>query len=172
MDDKRFEHSVIYVCEHTKEGALGVVINKPMEVAFADILTHLGYLGKHSQEFILTQPILWGGPCASNRGFVLHRPMGLWKNSFVISDELSLTTSRDILLSIGLGNGPMNAVIAFGCVRWQAGQLESELADNLWLTVPASDLILFDCPFEDRWSRAATTIGIDFKLMAYDAGHA
>jgi len=172
MDDERFKCAVIYVCEHTHGGSLGITINKPVKATFVDVLTHLGCLGKQSKDFILSQPMLWGGPCVRDRGFVLHRPMGLWKNSFKISGDLSLTTSQDILQSIGFGKGPIDALIAFGCVRWEAGQLERELADNVWLTVPASNPILFDCPFEDRWSRAAITMGIDFKLMAYDAGHA
>lgn len=172
MGDERFERTVIYLCEHTKDGALGLVVNKVLELAFADILTHLGYLDKNTQEFTLSLPILWGGPCASDRGFVLHTSPGEWKNSFSISEEITLTTSQDILMSLSQGEGPQDALIAFGCARWAAGQLERELADNTWLTVPIRESILFECPFQDRWLTAATTIGIDFKRMAYDVGHA
>lgn len=172
MGDERFERSVIYVCEHTKEGAIGLVVNKAMDLAFADVLIHLGHLNKHTQEFALAQPILWGGPCASDRGFVLHRPSGQWKNSFIISDEITLTTSQDIILGISRGTGPEDALIAFGCSRWSPGQLERELAENVWLTVPADDSVLFNCPMEERWAAAATVIGIDFERMAYAVGHA
>jgi len=173
MGDERFERSVIYVCEHTKDGALGLAINKPIELAFADVLIHLGYLDKNTQEFALAQPMLWGGPCAKDRGFVLHRPDGgEWKTSFNISDEITLTTSQDIVMGIGRGEGPESALIAFGCARWGAGQLERELGDNVWLTVPVTDSVVFDCPFEQRWAQAATVIGIDFERMAYAVGHA
>lgn len=172
MDDPQFERTVIYVCEHTKDGALGLVINKPLEVGFADILTHLGYLHKNTQALALSQPVLWGGPCAEDRGFVLHRSPSRWKNSFEISDEISLTTSQDILESVGLGEGPTDALITFGCSRWDAGQLDREMAENAWLTVPATDFILFHCPFDQRWDSAAMTHGIDFKRMSYDIGHA
>lgn len=172
MDDKRFERSVIYICEHGSEGALGITVNRPMEVAFADVLIHLGYLHKNTQEFALNQPVLWGGPCATDRGFVLHRSPDPWKNSFVISDSITLTTSQDILESIGQGNGPSDALIAFGCARWDAGQLEKELADNIWLVVPVNESVIFDCPLAERWASAAHTMGVDFKRMAYDYGHA
>lgn len=172
MGDARFERAVIYVCEHTQDGALGLVINKPIELAFADVLTHLGFLNKNTLGFALEQPMLWGGPCGKDRGFVLHRSGNHWKNSFQVSDTVALTTSQDIILSIGHGEGPQDALVAFGCSRWMPGQLERELAENAWLTVPATDTIIFDTPFEDRWAAAATVIGIDFKRMAYAAGHA
>jgi putative transcriptional regulator len=172
MGDKRFERSVIYVCEHTDHGALGIAINRPLEVAFADILIHLGYLHKNTEERALTQPVIWGGPCAKDRGFVLHRDPGHWKNSFVISDEVTLTTSQDIIESIGLGHGPKDTLIAFGCSRWYGGQLEREMADNAWLSVPATDFVLYDCPLDQKWGSAAMSHGIDFNRMSYDVGHA
>lgn len=172
MDDKRFERSVILICEHSKDGALGVVINNPIDITFADLLSHLGHLGKQSELFTLTEQILWGGPVERDRGFVLHRPEGDWNATFSVNEELSVTTSQDILLAIANKQGPKDAHIAFGCARWYHGQLEQELADNVWLTVPMTDTILFDCPYNERWVSTAALMGVDFNLMAYEMGHA
>lgn len=172
MDDKRFERTVVYICEHGDHGALGLVINVPMKATHADLLIHLGYLNNQTEPSALAQSILWGGPCVEQRGFVLHRTAPEWRTQFRITDELMLTTSLDILESISLGDGPREALIAFGCARWTAGQLEKELADNSWLLVPASEQVLFECPVEERWSAAAHLMGVDLKLMTYDFGHA
>lgn len=172
LGDGRFERSVTLICEHTKEGALGIVINSPIDMTYADLFTHLGHINKDTQPFTLASPILWGGPCERERGFVVHRSVGHWKNTFMVSEDVALTVSQDILLSIAKQEGPNDALIAFGCARWQAGQLEDEIADNAWLTAPATDAILFDCPYEERWSTAAALMGVDFKRMSYEVGHA
>ncbi len=172
MDDKRFERSVILVCEHSKDGALGVVINSPIEVTFADLLGHLGHLGTKTESFTLSQQLLWGGPAERDRGFVLHQQKGDWSSTFAVNETLFVTTSQDILASIANKEGPKDACIAFGCARWYRGQLEEELADNIWLTMPMTDTILFDCPFSERWLSTAALMGIDFNLMPYEMGHA
>lgn len=172
LGDSRFERSVILVCEHTKEGALGIVINKVAGVTFADLLNYLGHLGKNTEAYTLDAPVLWGGPLERDRGFVIHRSVGQWKQTFMISEDIALTTSQDILESISKENSPKDALIAFGCARWGAGQLEEEIADNAWLTLPCTDTILFDCPITERWLTAAALMGVDFNRLSYEMGHA
>lgn len=172
MHDRRFDRSVILVCEHNKDGALGLVVNSPIDVTYADLLGHLGHLDKHTASFTLTERLLWGGPVERDRGFVVHRTKGEWSSTFSVSDSLFVTTSQDILMAIAGEEGPRDAYIAFGCARWYRGQLEQELADNVWLSVPMSDTILFDSPFHERWIRCANLMGVDFNLMHYEMGHA
>jgi putative transcriptional regulator len=172
MDDARFERSVILICEHSKDGALGVVINSPLEVTYAELLGHLGHLGKNTQSFTLNEQILWGGPIERDRGFVVHREKGDWGATFTVSEQLYITTSQDILIAIADHKGPSDPIIAFGCARWYQGQLEEELADNVWLTMPASERILFDCPVGECWLSTAALMGVDFNLMPYEMGHA
>lgn len=173
IGDPRFERSVVLVCEHNREGAMGLVINKPMQISLADILSYIGHLSKKTDKRALHAPILWGGPLDADKGFVLHRSVGQWSNTTAISEEMALTTSQDILHALANGRGPWNeSLVAFGCARWHKGQLEQEIAENVWLTLPATPDILFDCPSDARWTSAAALMGINFNFLSYDVGHA
>ncbi len=173
MDDPRFERAVVLVCEHNREGAMGLVINKHMQLSLADVLSYIGHLSKETDERALQMPILWGGPLGSDEGFVVHRSVGCWKNTTPIGESLALTTSQDMLYDLANGRAPVrDALICFGCARWHPGQLEQEIAENIWLSMPATPTVLFDCPAPDRWVMAAALMGINFNYLSYDVGHA
>lgn len=173
MDDPRFAHSVVLVCEHNRDGAMGLVINKPMQISLADILSYIGHLSKKTDERAFLAPILWGGPLDRDKGFVIHGSIGHWSHTEAIGEDVAVTTSQDILNDLAHGRGPINeSLVCFGCARWFPGQLEQEIVENVWLTVPANASLLFDCPSETRWTMAAAMMGIDFNCMSYDVGHA
>ena len=170
MADPNFAHTLTFVCEHTPEGALGLVVNRPIEMTlsalFEQIEVPLSYQG------VAETPVLLGGPVQVDRGFVLHRPLGNWQSTLAISDELGLTTSKDILEAVGRGEGPSNILVSLGYAGWQAGQLEDELAANAWLTVAADAGVLFELAPEDRLPAAMRLLGIDLSQLSEDVGHA
>lgn len=170
LADPNFFHTVTYICEHTPEGALGIVINRPMELTLGDILEHMEI--EVSAPSVAATPVYMGGPVQQERGFVLHHPVQAWESTLRITEQIGLTTSRDILRAIAGGEGPGQALIALGYAGWGAGQLERELADNAWLSGPADESILFDSPDQERWQRAAALLGVDLNLLSGDAGHA
>lgn len=173
MSDPRFERSVMLVCEHNREGAMALVINKPMQISLADILSYIGHLSKATDNRAMHVPILWGGPLDKDKGCVVHRSVGHWSNTHAIGETLAVTTSQDILIDLANGRGPIHeSLVCFGCARWHPGQLEQEIADNVWLTMPATPSVLFDCPSTTRWTMAAAQLGIDFNFLSYDVGHA
>lgn len=168
--DPNFNHSVTLLCEHNEQGALGLVINRPTELRLVDMLDHMK----------LARPALdpsahlvhWGGPVQTERGFVIHSQPGTWESSLKIADELYITTSKDVLSAIGQGEGPKDFLVTLGYAGWGAGQLESEMAQNAWLSVGADDSIIFDVPPEERYPAALKLLGIDPVMLAGDAGHA
>ncbi len=164
-----FTRTVTYICEHGESGAMGIVINQPLEVELTEILEHLDIevSCKPTDETVLA-----GGPVQIEHGFVLHRGAGDWESSLKVSDQVWLTTSRDILVAIAAGEGPAEHLVALGYAGWEAGQLEDELAQNSWLTVKANPEILFNIPLEQRLSAAGQQLGIDISLMSGEAGHA
>jgi putative transcriptional regulator len=170
MDDPNFSQSVTLVCEHNDQGALGIVINKALPMNLAEVFDQLGLDSEQSR--VARQPVLRGGPVQTDRGFVLHTPQGRWESSLPFSERVHLTTSRDILDALARGAGPENAVIALGYAGWGAGQLEGEMAQNAWLTVPADERLLFDTPLDERWQAACRLLGIDLLHLSSDAGHA
>jgi putative transcriptional regulator len=157
MEDPNFAQTVTLVCEHSDRGALGIVINRPLEMSLGDVFSQL---------------VLHGGPVQTDRGFVLHSPGPSWESTLPVSEKLHLTTSRDILDALAGGRGPERAVIALGYAGWDAGQLEDEMARNAWLTAPVDENILFDVPAEERWHAACRLLGIDLLHLSSDAGHA
>ncbi|PKM43678.1 MAG: YqgE/AlgH family protein [Gammaproteobacteria bacterium HGW-Gammaproteobacteria-1] len=170
LADPNFAHTVTYICEHNAEGALGIVINRPMSITLGDVLQHM-----QIQPGALVDTdtaIFTGGPVQPERGFVLHRPAGAWTSSLGITDDIALTTSRDIMTAIGHGEGPQQFLLALGYAGWGAGQLEQEIVDNAWLSGPADPAILFDLPVEERWAAAAALIGVDLTLLSSETGHA
>lgn len=170
LDDPNFYHSVTYICEHNEEGAMGIVINRPLDVELGDVLSHMDI--KTLNEDKVHDPIYLGGPVQPERGFVLHEPLGQWDSMLPVTESMGVTTSRDILMAINEGNGPQRALVALGYAGWGAGQLEQEIADNAWLSVPADSAIIFDIPIEQRWQAAADKLGIDLNTLSDDVGHA
>jgi putative transcriptional regulator len=165
-----FARSVTYLCGHNEQGAMGIVINQPLDLKLREILDHLDVEGMHSH---FDQLVMAGGPVQTERGFVLHRTSEKqWETTVAISADISLTTSRDILDAFARDEGPSASLVALGYAGWSAGQLESELADNAWLTVPADSDILFDTPISQRLDAAVATLGIDLSMLAPGAGHA
>jgi putative transcriptional regulator len=170
LQDPNFEKSVTYICEHSEDGAMGIVINNPLSIPVSEILEQLDIDEKASG--IPDNPIYLGGPVNGERGFVLHDNDTEWDSTLRVKDGISVTTSRDILVSIASGTGPERSLIALGYAGWGSGQLEQELADNAWLAVPADKAIIFDLPPEERWNAAAAELGIDLALLSTDTGHA
>ncbi|WP_407276803.1 YqgE/AlgH family protein [Halothiobacillus sp. DCM-1] len=171
VDDPNFSHSVTYICEHNEQGAMGITINRPLaDLGLGDVLDHMKISCSNPQ--IRQRPIYVGGPVAVERGFVLHSPAGGWDSTLTITDEIGLTTSRDILQAMAEGAGPARVIIALGYSGWTAGQLEQEIAENTWLTVDAHPSLIFDVPVADRWRTAAQSLGVDMHLIAGEAGHA
>lgn len=164
-----FARSVTYICEHGESGAMGVVINHPLDVELPEILEHLEIEGDDSPRDPL---VLAGGPVQIDHGFVLHRGPARWESSMRVGRDVLLTTSRDVLAAIARGDGPTQYLVALGYAGWEAGQLEEELTDNAWLTVQADNEILFDTPVNQRLAAAGRKLGIDIDLMSGEAGHA
>ncbi|MCW9057407.1 MAG: YqgE/AlgH family protein [Gammaproteobacteria bacterium] len=169
LADPNFFHTVTYLCEHNPEGALGIVINRPLHLTLREILQHMDL--EPVTEAIGDQPIYLGGPVQQERGFVLHRPLGDWEATLPVSEEIGVTSSRDILTAIAAGQGPDQCLIALGYAGWGAGQLEQELVANAWLSGPADQRIIFDLPHEQRWEAAAARLGVDLNLLSGEAGH-
>ncbi len=170
LDDPHFSQTVTLICEHGERGALGIVLNKPLSMRLAEVLAQMK-LPPHSDS-VGEQIVLRGGPVHQDRGFVLHRPGGAWESTHRISDSIQVTTSRDVLAAMARGEGPENAFIALGYAQWEGGQLERELKENAWLTLPVNDAMLFDLPYEDRWSAAWRSLGVDVATVSPRAGHA
>lgn len=170
LDDPNFSRSVTLICQHDKDGAMGIVVNRGSEYTLGDVLEQMQIEG--GDETLRSRPVLSGGPVHPERGFVLHDGGRNWDSSVAIGDGLYVTTSRDILEAMARGDGPGNATVALGCAGWGAGQLEHELGENSWLTAPVDIDLLFTTPLEQRWQRAAGSIGVDMALMTDYSGHA
>ncbi len=169
MQDSSFVHSVTYICEHSSEGAMGIVINNPMPMTLHEIFAQMDLKAAAGQGH---QPVVAGGPVQQERGFVIHSSDSEWQSTLKVSPEISLTASRDIISALAEGQGPKEYLIALGYAGWGEGQLEAEIVANSWLTVPASKHIIFNTPFEQRWTAAAQALGIDVNLISNVAGHA
>lgn len=170
LNDSEFGHSITYLCEHTEQGAMGIVINHPTELQLDEIFSHLNLSDDGD-----THPdsIVAGGPIQTDRGFVLHKGSAKqWDSSLQVNEHISLTTSQDILAAMAQDKGPTEVIVALGYAGWSAGQLEQEIADNAWLTTPADSHIIFKTPFAEKATAAAAQLGIDLALISPDAGHA
>jgi putative transcriptional regulator len=170
LEDENFSRSVTLICEHNEEGALGIVINRPTDFTLGELLQQMELI-EDADRFSETT-IYSGGPVQVEHGFILHQPVGHWEHSLPITDDLALTTSRDLLEAITHGERPTELLVALGYAGWGAGQLEYELGENAWLTTPADTDILFKLPVEKRWQAAASKLGIDLNLLSGDMGHA
>ncbi len=170
LEDPNFHHTTTFICEHDADGALGVVINRPLEIQLGEILLHMDIRTDDIE--LASRAVYMGGPVQSDRGFVLHEPIGDWEATLKVTDSIGITSSRDILAAIAAGEGPDNSIITLGYAGWGAGQLEQELAQNTWLSGPADRKIVFDMPPEQRWLAAAALIGVDLHLISNETGHA
>ena len=170
LKDSFFYHSVVYLCEHNEDGAMGLIINRPTQVMVSELLAHLKIDNPAEQN--KTTPVLFGGPVEKGQGMVIHNSHADWKTSIQLADNIFLTTSTDILENIGTDAGPEHMLVTLGYAGWGAGQLEQELAENSWLTVPANDELLFETPADQRWEQAAKLLGVDIHLISDSMGHA
>lgn len=170
MTDPYFAKSLTYICEHSEQGALGVVINRPIEMTLKMLFDQIGI--KLESDERAENMVHFGGPVQTDRGFVLHQPAGEWLSTMAVNQHIALTTSKDILEAVGRGQGPYKLLVTLGYAGWDAGQLEQELAQNAWLSVPASAQIIFDLPWEQRLPAAMKLLGVDFASLADEAGHA
>jgi len=170
MTDPRFEKSVIYMCAHNSDGAMGLVINRAIDsLTFPELLEQLEIDPRSNGDQIR---VLFGGPVEQARGFVLHSPDYLQDASLVVDDNVVLTATIDILRAIADGTGPNNCLLALGYAGWGAGQLDSEIKSNGWLSVDADEDLVFGCDLDEKWERAMTKIGIDPRMLSDSAGHA
>lgn len=167
--DPNFAQGLTYICEHSDTGTLGLVVNKPLDLSFAELVNQIG-IPLTSTEYA-TQPIYAGGPVHSDRGFVLHTGEASWNSSMYLGEGLHLTTSLDILEALAAGEGPEDFIIALGCASWEVGQLEDEMLVNAWLNCPANLEVMFNTPYEERLDAAALTLGIEFNQLT-SAGNA
>ena len=171
MSDPNFAQSITYVCEHDDDGAMGIVVNRPMDLTVGDMFSHLN-INQYDHQFDLT-PVMCGGPVQMERGFVIHREQDTnWDSSRQLDDDIWVTSSRDILTAIANNEGPKDALIALGYAGWSAGQLDEEIIQNAWLSVPADPDIIFSIPCEQRWYAAAKLLGVDISLLSSQVGHA
>ncbi len=169
LQEMPFYRSVIFVAEHNIGGAMGLIINQPTDLPFSKILEQFELTGENEG---LKRKVLRGGPLKKENGFILHHPQGHWRATVNIGEDLGLTTSRDILAAMVATEGPQDALIILGCAGWLPGQLEEEMRNNIWLSVKTDPYILFDCPYHDRWHKAAELIGVDIDRLSCAAGHA
>lgn len=170
MQDPRFERSVIYVCVHNAEGAMGLVVNRLAdELTFPDLLQQLGIEISQDPSDL---PIHIGGPVESGRGFVLHTSDYRQGSTIRVDEQVNLTATVDILKDIAEGRGPRQALLALGYAGWGAGQLDGEIQQNAWLNVPADEALIFDTDFAHKWERSIAKLGVDVSLLSGDAGHA
>src|SRR3954447_19846599 len=170
MADPHFAHSLTYVCEHSKDGALGIVVNKPIDMTLSALFEQIEIPLAAAE--LQEAPVHFGGPVQVDRGFVLHRPLGNWQSTLAISDDMGLTTSKDVLEAVGRGEGPRDVFVSLGYAGWSAGQLEQEIAQNAWLIVAADPDVVFETPAEARLPAAMKLLGIDFSRLSEGMGHA
>ena len=170
MADPYFARTLVYIAEHNARGALGVIVNRPIDMSLGTLLGKIDV--PLASEGFAKLPVLFGGPVQTDRGFVLHRPLGQWQSTLVINEQVGLTSSRDILQSVAGKGQPHDLMVTLGYSGWSAGQLEHELAQNAWLTVAAELPILFDLPYEERLASALDLLGVSLTNLADQVGHA
>ncbi len=179
MADETFDRTVVYLCEHTEKGALGLVINKPIDITLKSLFEKVELKLDHRAE-LAAQPVFFGGPVQTERGFVLHdKPAegaSPYNSTLSVPGGLDMTTSKDVLEALADGTGPQRVLVTLGYAGWRAGQLEDELGRNGWLTVGAEpthiNAVIFDTPVEQRYDRALSLLGIDPRMLSTEAGHA
>jgi putative transcriptional regulator len=176
MSDANFARTVVYICAHSADGAMGFVINRPQQLNFSDVLLHLDLLGEdevirlpgETRDF----PIRSGGPVESGRGFVLHSDDYLSESSIPVSDDICLTATLDIVRAISRGRGPQRGLMMLGYAGWGAGQIENEIGANGWLSCPAEEELIFDTNLDNKYERALGLMGISPAMLSVEVGHA
>ena len=168
--DPNFHRSVTFIFEHTKEGAMGIVINQPLDIKLGDVLPQMDI--EVEEPSVIDIPVYLGGPVQLEKGFVIHSPLGDWESTMPVTEDLGVTTSRDIIMEIAKGRRPERCLIALGYAGWGADQLEDEIANNVWLNGPVNPDIIFDSPNASRWESAAAILGVDTSHLSSDVGHA
>jgi len=178
LKDGIFERSVIYICEHNNEGAMGIIINLPVNISIDELLSQTVEADLDDETALpaepkttIDKPVFKGGPVSEDRGFVLHTAYPGFSSSLQINDELMITSSLDVLATLGTKKQPDNYIVALGYSGWTKGQLEQEIADNSWLTINADEDILFKVPVHQRWEQAVQKIGIDVSQLSNEVGH-
>ncbi|MBP6616269.1 MAG: YqgE/AlgH family protein [Aquabacterium sp.] len=179
LEDESFARSVVYLCEHSERGALGLIINKPTDITLKGLFDKVDLSLR--REDLTKEPVFQGGPVQTERGFVLHEPMlmdkgdtdeSVYASTMTIPGGLEMTTSKDVLEALSTGAGPRRVLITLGYSSWGEGQLESELAENAWLTVAADLSVIFDTPVPERYDRALSLLGLQAWMLSPEAGHA
>ena len=179
LEDESFARSVVYLCEHSERGALGLIINKPTDITLKGLFDKVDLSLR--REDLTKEPVFQGGPVQTERGFVLHEPMlmdkgdtdeSVYASTMTIPGGLEMTTSKDVLEALSTGAGPRRVLITLGYSSWGEGQLETELAENAWLTVAADLSVIFDTPVPERYDRALSLLGLKAWMLSPEAGHA
>ena len=170
MADPNFSQSLTYLCEHNEEGAMGIVVNRPMELTLGEVFSHLKIMD-YDEDYD-DVAVMNGGPVQTERGFVLHNSSYPWDASSEVENGIHLATSQDILAAIAHNRGPKDHLVALGYAGWGPGQLDEEMSHNAWLSVPADPNIIFHTPQEQRWQAAADLLGVNLSLLSLDTGHA
>ena len=170
MADPQFAKTLTFVCEHNEQGALGIVINRPIDMNLYGLLEQVSIAAE--SETLKSVAVHFGGPVQVDRGFVLHMPLGEWQSTLAVGTDIGLTTSKDILEAVAHGKGPRHLLVTLGYAGWAPGQLEHELAQNAWLTVPARPDVIFELPAEERLPAAMNLLGVDYANLSDSAGHA
>ena len=180
LEDETFARSVVYMCEHSPRGAMGLIINKPADISMRHLFDKVDLPLR--REDLMQSPVSQGGPVQTERGFVLHDPLrmdkpqedggSIYASTLTVPGGLEMTTSRDVLEALSSGAGPRRVLVTLGYSSWGEGQLESELAENTWLTVAASEEVIFDVPMAERYDRALDLLGLKSWMLSPEAGHA
>ncbi|KTD65560.1 YqgE/AlgH family protein [Legionella spiritensis] len=170
LTDPDFHRAVVYVCEHHVQGTVGLIINHPMQYPLGMVFEQMQIQPARKEKN--QQPLLFGGPVQPERGFVIHRPIGGWRSSLSLREDVTVTTSNDIIRAIAEDNGPKDALVTLGYTGWAENQLEQEVMDNIWLVCPYRSELLYDVPFAERWEYAGLTIGVKMNQLSSGSGHA
>lgn len=170
LRDPNFARTVALICEHSAEGAMGIVINRVTDLTLADVFQQMEIDGRQAAR--RNEPVYVGGPVQGNRGFVVHEPVGHWESTLAVNESLAVSTSRDIVEAIAGNRGPERCLLVLGYAGWSPGQLEREIAENAWLAGPVDRQIIFDTPVEARWEAAVKRLGVDLAALSSEAGHA
>ncbi len=170
LRDPNFERSVIYICEHHDQGSVGLIINRPMQFFLSLVFEQLDIEPIRVEQNGL--PLMFGGPVQPERGFVIHKQSGGWQSSLLLQEDVTITTSNDIIRAIAKDNGPRDVLVTLGYSSWTGDQLEREVMNNSWLVCPYKTEILYEVPFEQRWLYAGSTIGVNMNHLSASVGHA
>ena len=170
LGDENFSHTVTLICDHSASGALGLILNKPLQMRMGEIFRQLQI--DVAGGSVIERPVLRGGPVQGDRGFVVHRAGGQWESTLQVSASIHVTTSRDVLRAIARGEGPEDAFLVLGYSGWEGGQLEDEIRANAWITAPVDAKLVFEVPFEKRWDAAGELLGVELSRISPVSGNA